>query len=486
MDVTIVTGGQRGVRLIGAAQRSAADAPSAAAAPPQLVLSLALPDGSSLVPVVRIGEYVRLGQVVAWSPDCEGTPLHASVSGQVSAIELRDAIGMSVRMPAIVIDNDGRDERDPGLIPVADYTLRSAEELLARIEAGGIVGLGGAAFPTNLKLAPTPSTPVETLVINGVECEPGIQCDDMLMRYRAESMLFGAQVMLHIVGAGRCVIAIEADKPEAITATRTAVKAAGDARLSVAIVPTYYPAGGERQLIEFLFGTQVPAGGLPRDVGVVCQNVGTAAAIATLIRTGEPLISRLVTVTGLGVAFPRTLEVRLGTPLSHLIEECGGYTPDITRLIAGGMMMGVALPHDALAVAKTTHCVIAATAADLVPRGPAMPCIRCGDCAEACPSHLLPQELYRHAVEEDDAGLVRFGITDCIECGCCDAVCPSQLPLVSVFGAARRQLQVNTVTTERRDLARQRFNAHTQRLAVEQAERQRRLKERRPAGRKDE
>ncbi len=471
---------QGGLVLAGAKELANTRPLGAASVPEQLVVTLDQYGGDILAPVVAAGEHVLQGQVIARPQEDRGTPLHAPVSGRILGLGMHPAIGTGGEVPSIMIDNDGREERDPTLAGIPDYTRLDPESLRRKIAEGGIVGLGGAAFPAHLKLA---GGQVSELLLNGVECEPFISCDDALMRHRAGDIVLGAQVLLHVLQASHCTIAIEADKPAAIVAMRAALAAAADDRIETVTIPVFYPAGGERQLIATLYGKEVPAQGLPRDVGVVCQNVGTAAAIASLVRTGEPLISRIVTVTGHGARQPRNLEGRLGTALSHLVAECGGYA-DAVRLIAGGSMMGVALPHDRFTISKTTNCIIVATPVDLEVRGPEVPCIRCGDCASACPAGLLPQELYRYIRLENDAALSSLGLGDCIECGCCDYVCPSQIPLTITFAGARQRARDEARRNERSDLARLRFQAHNQRIESEQVGRQRKLKERRPdAGR---
>lgn len=473
-----------GLLLAGEKQRASAAPLRTASVPERLLLMLEQYSGAPLQPCVRNNEPVLLGQVIALPEDARGVPLHAPVSGRIldAAHVTRAATGAIV--PALLLANDGKDTVLPALHGLGDYASVDRAFLREQLAACGIVGLGGAAFPAHLKLGEGPE--VVQLLLNGVECEPHISCDDALMRYRAKDIVAGGQVLLHILGAPRCTIAIEADKPEALAAIRAAITASNDPRFEAAVIPTFYPAGGERQLIAGLWGKEVPAGGLPRDVGVVCQNVGTAAAVAAVIDSGMPLVSRIVTVTGRGVQQAQNLEVRLGTPFSHLVAECGGYAGSVERLIAGGSMMGTALENDDFAVSKSTNCILVAAAADIQLRGPEVPCIRCGDCAEVCPAGLLPQELYRFVRAANDEGLDRLGLADCIECGCCDHMCPSQIPLTAAFTVARQQAREVSVRSTRAAQWRDRFAAHTERLAGAEAERQRKLKERRPPKRGDD
>jgi electron transport complex protein RnfC len=287
--------------------------------------------------------------------------------------------------------------------------------------------------------------------------------------------VFGARVLLHALTAQSCVIAIEDDTPQAAAALAAAITEAQDQRIQLRQVGSDSPAGGERQLITAVFDIEVPSGGLPADVNTVCLNVGPAAAVAYWIRDAQPLINRIVTVTGDGVLEQRNLEVPLGTPLAALIYDCGGYTSRMSRLIMGGSMMGQALPHDGMPVIKATNCVIAASALDLQPRAAEMPCIRCGNCAEVCPATLLPQQLhwYGHgnSVRPDLDALEAYGLMDCIECGCCDYVCPSQIPLAERFRDMKPALTERIAARGSAAAARTRFDARTARLERIESER---------------
>jgi Na+-translocating ferredoxin:NAD+ oxidoreductase subunit C len=375
----------------------------------------------------------------------------------------------------ILIETDGLDERWGGYEPLPSYAELGPTELRARVRAAGVVGLGGAAFPTAVKLGA--GSAMKLLILNGAECEPYICCDELLLRERPQEVITGAQALMRALEIGRCCIAIEADKPLAQRALEAALTAAGETRIQLAVVPAIYPEGGERQLIKVLTGQEVPARGVPPDIGYLCQNVGTAAAVARAVLRGEPLISRIVTVTGEGVARPRNLEVRLGTPVAALIEACGGYTEQAAHLLMGGAMMGFPLTDDSLPVIKGTNCIVAASREEIRPRAPAMPCIRCGECAEACPAQLLPQQLYWHARAGELDRLDEYHLFDCIECGCCDVACPSQLPLTQYFRFAKTELWARDRDRARSDLARERFEARRARLDAEQQARRRRLEE---------
>ncbi|MEO8444021.1 MAG: electron transport complex subunit RsxC [Gammaproteobacteria bacterium] len=416
-----------------------------AAPPARVCLALGAGPGPAAEPVVAVGQRVVCGEPVARPVAPGGPPVHASISGRVTHLEPRPVAGFPGPVPCVVIESDGRDERWPGYGPDPAAAEWPPEALIGRIASGGLVGLGGALFPTAHKLVASRGVPL--LLLNGVECEPYISCDDMLLRERSDRVVAGGQVLLAALGAQRCIIAVKNDMPQARNAIYAALQAAADPRFALSVVTGKYPSGGERQLVELVLGREVPAGGHPADAGVLCQNVGTAAAVADLIRHGQPLISRIVTLTGGGLTQPQNIEARLGTTVADLVALAGGYRGEPGRLIMGGPMMGIALATDELAITAATNCIVAATDAELGGGAVEMPCIRCGDCIEACPATLLPQELLIAARAGRVADLTTLGVSECIECCACDYVCPSHIPLTHYFIAGKALVR-NAAATE--------------------------------------
>jgi electron transport complex protein RnfC len=457
-----------GLRLQGHKAASTGAPIRACPLPSELVLPLQQHAGEAAQACVEPGDRVRRGQRIGNARGERGADLHAPCAGRVHAIENRALpFGADVDGPCVVLVPE-REDAGAVLLPPLDGWEANPASLRERIRDAGIVGLGGAAFPTAAKLEHAR----ELLILNGAECEPWIACDDALLRERAVEVVQGGRVLRRAVGAARVLLAIEDRMTEALAAAAQAIATHGAGEIEMAAVPTVYPVGGERQLIRVLTGIEVPSAGLPRDVGVIVQNVGTAAAVWRAVDEGEALLSRIVTVTGPGVVAPGNFEVALGTPVSHLVAQAGGYTRDAARLLLGGPMMGVAVPHDAVPIVKGSSCVLVLDRAQLRDPAPELPCIRCGDCADACPARLQPQQLLSHLRAGRHDRAVDAGLHDCIECGCCDLVCPSHIPLVAQYRSAKSDHHVRVHEAAAADAARLRFDARTARLAREAADRE--------------
>ncbi|HKJ08030.1 MAG TPA: electron transport complex subunit RsxC [Gammaproteobacteria bacterium] len=475
-----------GLHLPGHKDQSTATPVVPARVPSRLILPLHQHIGQPAEALVKPGDHVLKGQLIGRAEGYVSAGVHASSSGRVVEVAERPVPHPSgLTALCVVIETDGLEqwrERDE---PPTDYRTLDPSELRNRIRDAGIVGLGGAGFPTFVKMNPGAGHAIELLIINGAECEPYITCDDMLMRERPADIVTGMTILRHAVGARECVIAVEDNKPQAIAALQREVEAAGDPTVQVVTVPTRYPTGGEKQLIKVLTGREVPSQGLPADIGVVCHNVGTAAAVYRNVMDDQPLVSRFITVTGGGVAQPRNLEVLIGTPIADLVAQCGGYTDTADRLIMGGPMMGFALPDDALPVIKTTNCILVAARAELPAPRTAMPCIRCGECVQVCPANLLPQQLYWYAHAKDFDKIQDYHLFDCIECGCCAQVCPSHIPLVQYYRFAKTEIWAQERERRHADQARRRHEFRLARLERDKQEREQRLRERRKGAPQD-
>ena len=435
--------------------------------PDQLVLPITQHAGDPAQPIVGIGEHVLKGQLIAEIDGSLGAPVHASSSGTVVAIEpwpVSRRYGENA--PCIVIECDGEDRPIDATDALPDWNTLLPGILLKKILQGGIVGLGGAVFPTAQKLMEAITCDPDYLILNGVECEPYISCDDMLMREHAHEVLGGARILLHALELETCYIAVESDKPAALQRLGEVLAELDDNRLVLKQVPTIYPSGGEDQLVQLVAGREVPSGGLPTDVGCLVQNVGTAAAIYDWVVHNEPLISRITTVTGDGIERPVNVEARLGTLIADVVEYVGGYTEHAQQLIIGGPMTGKSVTSDRVPVVKATNCILVMSEAPTI--GDEMPCIRCGDCAAVCPVQLLPQQLFWYACADDEVKMRSHGLTDCIECGCCDLVCPSHIPLTADFRMAKARIRELADEKARAERARQRFEARNERIEKEQ------------------
>lgn len=393
--------------------------------PRQVVIPLLQHIGRPCTPLVSVGDHVDMGQKIG---DGEGlcVPVHASVSGTVVAIEPRSHPG-GRPCEAVVIDNDLQDTYHSAVPPCGDPENLDADGLIHRIREAGLVGMGGATFPTDIKAN---IGKVETLIANACECEPYITADDALLCTDADRAIRGLQLLRQLLRPRRTVIAIEDNKERAVSILEEKLR--GQREIELAVLPTRYPQGAEKQLIQTITGHQVPSGGLPRDVGCAVFNVATCASVCRAVVEGEPILRRIVTVTGHGIREPKNLIVPIGTPFSHVVEAADGLQGDVWKLIAGGPMMGRTQADLTTPVIKGTNAIVALTKADNGESShPA--CIRCGKCVAVCPMGLQPLYLYRFSRCGDRDMLRHYCIMDCIECGCCAYTCPGKLPIVAAI-----------------------------------------------------
>ncbi|MEH6651921.1 MAG: electron transport complex subunit RsxC [Motiliproteus sp.] len=438
--------------------------------PKQLILPLQQHIGAPATPLVEVGDKVLKGQAIAEPTGHVSIYQHAPTSGTISAIGCNPIPHPSgMEGLCVTLEPDGLDQwiDHQG---VTDFRSLEKAELARIIRHAGISGMGGAGFPTEIKLHLSDDRIVNTLIINGAECEPYITADDLLMRERAESIIGGIEIAAHLIKPTHCLIGIEDNKPEAAMALTRAARAACNQRpeldIEVVVIPTKYPSGGEKQLVKLLTGIEVPAGRIPADIGIVVQNVSTMSAVERAVCHGEPLISRITTLTGEALARPGNLEVLLGTPIQHLLDHCGAEQP-IHRLVMGGPMMGYTLTDSLIPVIKTSNCIIAATAQEFGEQPAAQNCIRCGQCEQVCPAELLPQQLHWFAKGKEFEKALAHNLMDCIECGACSYVCPSNIPLVQYYRFAKGEIRREQFDQRNAEQARIRFEAREARLEQE-------------------
>ena len=386
--------------------------------------------GAPAEPVVEVGDEVKTGDKVCEAKGFVSVPSHASVSGKVIKIEKRlHPVGGKVL--SIVIESDGEDQKSSSIAPVDNYFDLDIEEMKKKISAAGLAGMGGAAFPSHVKLSPPAEKPIDTFILNGAECEPYLTADHRLMLEHPKEIINGVRIVMKILGCKNGYIAIEKNKPDAISLMKKTVQETG-ANLNVVGLNVKYPQGAEKQLIKAITNRNVPAGGLPMDVACLVHNVGTARAIYEAVSSNKPLYERVVTVSGKGITQPKNILARIGTPFQNLIDFCGGLNENAVKIVNGGPMMGIAQFSLDVPVTKGTSGILALTEKETQSRTPG-PCIRCSHCVDVCPMNLLPNELAQLIEYKKFDEAQKLGILDCIECGSCSFICPSKIRHIHLF-----------------------------------------------------
>jgi electron transport complex protein RnfC len=435
--------------------------------PKQLFVPLQQHIGAPATPVVNVGDRVLKGQLLAVAQGAVSSAIHAPTSGMVVALGDHVAPHPSgLPVPTITLESDGEDKWV--VTEAVDDPFALAPEIIAaRVAAAGIVGLGGATFPAALKLNLSRSSGVQTLIMNGGECEPYLTCDDRIMRERAEQIVEGIRLIAHAVAAKEVLVGIEDNKPDAIAAMQSAAQGS---EVKVVAMPSMYPMGSEKQIIQVLTGKEIPAGGRPADIGVLVHNVATAFAVQQAIRYGKPLVSRIVTISGGAIKTPCNVEALVGTPVQELIDFADGYVQPPARLVLGGPMMGQQFTNTRVPVVKGTSGVLALTSKE-IGQTEASPCIRCSTCVRACPVGLLPLEMAAHIRTSDLAGAVALGLRDCIACGSCSYVCPAHIPLVHYFNYAKGDLATQERAKLKQEATKKLADARNERIARIERER---------------
>lgn len=405
--------------------------------PQRIVVPVSQHIGAPAKPEVSIGDEVKRGQVIGSTTGFVSSPVHSSISGKVIAIaDFPTSVGK--RVQSIVIESDGKDESVP-LKDNPDYMNLSADEIKNAIKDAGIVGMGGAAFPTNVKLSPPKEKTIDTIIINGAECEPYLTADHRLMVEKPKEVVEGLKIIMKSLGVTEGHIGIEENKPDAIEAMEAAVS--GESNIKVWPLEIKYPQGAEKMLIKAVKGREVPSKGLPMDVGVVVQNVGTALAVYEAVRYGKPLMERVVTITGHGIREPKNMMVRIGTLMADVIEQCGGLVEGAVKVISGGPMMGFAQWTLDVPVVKGTSGILVLKEDEYVASDEYSACIRCGSCIDVCPMGLNPSILSIYAEKGFYEDAKENNLFDCFECGSCAYVCPAKRPMVQFMRLAKSQVK---------------------------------------------
>ena len=432
--------------------------------------------GEAAKPLVKIHDQVFKGQLIASAPSAISANIHAPISGSILNITAHPVSHPAVKTTVCILIKNDRQEQWADLPPPLALNA-DPQSIIERIRWAGIVGLGGATFPTDIKVAGANQQRIKTLIINGAECEPYITCDDILMRVNAEQIIQGIQILQHLLQPEKCLIGIEDNKPAAIESLTAEIKQQQAQNIEIKVIPTRYPSGGEKQLIRILTGISLRGNQLPADKQMICQNVATVAHIADAVLNGKPLISRIITLSGDSFKKPQNFCAKIGILYTDLIKQAGGYIDNKPpqQLILGGPMMGLPLSQDDTPLTKGSNSLLALSAAQ-TPAYTEIPCIRCGYCVSVCPVQLLPQELYWHSKAKNFERAEGLNLFDCIECGCCSHVCPSHIPLVDYYRFSKSQIKNQKTKKQKSDVARLRHEAREARLERLAAERKARLR----------